>query len=365
MPPSVIFWRKILGLGDGPMTLRPKPLLSSAVLLILLVLLVAPGIIIGWSFYPAAWRAFIVGPRSRPLRNVQFARNPQRQKRGEYLAEGALGCFRCHSERDWSAPGAPPLPGKKGAGHVFADDGRPWLVAPNITSDSDTGAGRWTDDMIARAIREGIGHDGRMLHPQMWYGAFHDLSDEDVASIVVYLRSVPPLRNSLPQTRIPLGRSLRYADLQRPITSPVPAPDFSTPQKRGEYLASVADCVGCHTSWYHPEAPVFAKLFAGGNLIDGPNGFTIVSPNITPDPSGIGYYDENLFLEVMRSGKVKARSLHALMPWLWYGKMTDDDLRDIFAYLRAQQPIKHLVDNTEVPTLCKRCREKHGGGDSN
>jgi hypothetical protein len=50
------------------MTLRPKPLLSSAVLLILLVLLVAPGIIIGWSFYPAAWRRIIVGPRSRPLR---------------------------------------------------------------------------------------------------------------------------------------------------------------------------------------------------------------------------------------------------------------------------------------------------------
>src|SRR6266568_1129705 len=116
------------------MSLRAKRLVSIAVLLILLV---TPGILVGWHFYPDAWHAYIVGPRSRPLKDIQFERTPQRRKRGEYLAEGA--------------PGAPPVSGKKGAGHIFADDGRPWLVAPNITSDSLTGAGRWTDDMIARA----------------------------------------------------------------------------------------------------------------------------------------------------------------------------------------------------------------------
>jgi mono/diheme cytochrome c family protein len=347
------------------MKLNAKRVISIAVLVILVALLVTPRLLYGWGFYPAAWHAFIVGPRSRPLRDVKFARTPERQKRGEYLAEGVLACFRCHSDRDWDAPGAPPVAGKKGGGHIFTDDDRPWLVAPNITSDLDTGAGRWSDDMISRAIREGIGHDGRMLHPQMWYGPFHDLSDEDVASVVVYLRSVPGVHNPLPQTRMPLDRKLRYWDLPQPITSPVPVPDLSTPQKRGEYLANVADCVGCHTSWEHPDAPLFTKLFGGGNLLDGPNGFKIVSPNITSDPSGISYYDESLFIEVMRTGYVKARALHAVMPWVWYGKMTDDDLKDIFSYLRAQEPVKHLVDNTEAPTYCKRCREKHGGGDRN
>jgi len=344
------------------MKLRTKLLISSALLLLLLAV---PGILEGWHVYSDAWHAYIVGPRRRPLRDVQFARTPQRIKRGEYLAEGVLGCFRCHSDRDWNAPGAPPVPGKKGAGHIFADEGRPWLVAPNITSDAQTGAGRWTDDMIARAIREGVGHDGRILHPQMWYGAFHDLSDEDVASIVVYLRTVPPVRNPLPQTRIPLARRMGYVNLPQPIDSPVPAPDLSTPQERGEYLANVADCAGCHTSWYHPDAPVFAKLFGGGNLLEGPGTFKIVSPNLTSDPSGISYYDENLFIEVMRTGHVKARSLHAVMPWFWYGKMADADLRDIFAYLRAQEPVQHSVDNTEAPTFCKRCLETHGGGDRN
>jgi mono/diheme cytochrome c family protein len=137
-----------------------------------------------------------------------------------------------------------------------------------LTSDVETGAGAWTDDMIGRAIREGIGHDGRMLHPQMWYGAFHDLSDEDVASVVVYVRSLPAVRNALPQTRIPFGRRINYADLPQPITAPVPQPDLSTEVKSGEYLANVADCAGCHTSWYHPDAPIFTKLFGGGNAID-------------------------------------------------------------------------------------------------
>jgi hypothetical protein len=61
--------------------------------------------------------------------------------------------LRCH------AP-APPVAALKGAGAVWPD--RPWLVAPNLTADVETGIGRWTDDMLLRAIREGIGHDGRV-----------------------------------------------------------------------------------------------------------------------------------------------------------------------------------------------------------
>jgi hypothetical protein len=333
--------------------------------IVLLTACVTPGLLIGWQVYPAAWHAYIVGPKKRPLRDMKFERTEGRRKRGEYLAQSVLGCFRCHSDRDWNAPGGPPVEGKAGLGHVFADDGRPWLIAPNLTSDVESGAGRWTDDMIARAIREGIGHDGRMLHPQMWYGAFHELSDEDVASVVVYLRSLPPVRNTLPQTHIPFGRRINYANLPQPVAGPVPQPDQSDPVRRGEYLANIADCAGCHTSWYHPDAPIFAKLFGGGNAIDGPNGTVIVSPNITSDPSGISYYDEKLFISSMRTGHVKARTLNPVMPWLWYGKLNDEDLKAVFAYLRSQPAVKHVVDNTEPPTFCKLCQEKHGGGERN
>ena len=66
------------------------------------------------------------------------------------------------------------------------------VVGPNLTPDVETGAGTWCDDQLARAIREGIGHDGRALFPMMPYEDFRHMSDEDLASVVVYLRSLAP-----------------------------------------------------------------------------------------------------------------------------------------------------------------------------
>jgi len=313
--------------------------------------------------YPELWR-LALGPRARKLRNVSYQRTQSRLERGRYLVEGPLACFRCHSDRDWSQPGAPPVPGKIGAGHIFAEDQRPWLVAPNITPDRDTGAGEWSDDMLARAIREGIGHDGRALHPQMWYRAFSDLSDEDVASIVVLLRSIPPIHNPLPRTRLAWKARLRVNLEPQPITTPQPQRPDADFVQWGGYLASVADCVGCHTDWYHPGSEVNEHFFAGGNKIGSPLG-TVFSANLTPDPSGIGYYDAAMFIKVMRTGKVGARVLNGAMPWYWYRNMTDEDLKLIFANLQRLKPVKHIVDNTEPPTYCRRCTQKHGGGDQN
>ena len=75
----------------------------------------------------------------RPLRDITVPRTPDRVARGKYLSEGLLQCFVCHSERDWTKPGAPPVPATKGAGVVWP--GRPWLVAPNLTPDVETDAG--------------------------------------------------------------------------------------------------------------------------------------------------------------------------------------------------------------------------------
>ena len=97
---------------------------------------------------------------ARSLRDITVPRTPERVERGKYLSEGLLQCFVCHSERDWKKPGAPPIPALKGAGQVWP--GRPWLTAPNLTPDNETGSGTWTDDMLIRAIREGVGHDGRL-----------------------------------------------------------------------------------------------------------------------------------------------------------------------------------------------------------
>jgi mono/diheme cytochrome c family protein len=350
--------------GNFAILARAVRKLVFVLIAILIALLLLIGILDHWRTYSSAWR-LVAGPRTRLLRNITFERTEARRARGEYLVEGPLACFRCHSERDWKQPGAPVIENTKGAGHEFSAEGIPNLVAPNITPDPETGAGNWTDDMLARAIREGIGHDGRALHPQMWYRDFHQLSDEDVASVVVYLRSIPPIRRPLPHTQLTVSQKFRFNSMPQPITVPQTDKTFADAKERGEHLEFVADCAGCHTDWYHPGSEVNGKLFAGGNAIPAPEGKMVYSANITPDPTGIAYKDPNIFVEVMRTGLVGGHVIHGVMPWWFYRNMSDEDLKGIFAWLQAQEPVKHVVDNTAQPTFCKRCQQVHGGGELN
>jgi hypothetical protein len=80
-----------------------------------------------------------------------------------------MACDYCHAPYDLKLPGGPPLPGKSGTGLEYSTDYSPKIIASNIASDRESGAGTWTDDMLARAIREGIGHDGWALDPYMPY----------------------------------------------------------------------------------------------------------------------------------------------------------------------------------------------------
>jgi hypothetical protein len=235
---------------------------------------------------------------------------------------------------------------------------------PNITPDPETGAGRWTDDMLARAIREGIGHDGRTLFPMMPYEQFKYMSDEDLASVVVYLRSLPPVSKTLPRTEVPFPVNRLINSVPEPITEPVPEPDRTNPVAYGDYLVRLGACRDCHTPMDDQGQRIPGLEFAGGMTLIGPYG-QITSGNITPDPSGIPYYTADLFVEMIRTGRVKAREIHAQMPWAIYRQQTDEDLRAIFAYLQTVEPVQHRVDNTLPPTDCPRCGLRHGAGDRN
>ena len=330
--------------------------LIRALLGLVVLLLIAIPLTVGW-------RPFI-GPRARPVTTRTFERTPQRLERGHYIATALSGCVYCHSPHDWNAPGDPIITAKLGAGGVmpFADlPGR--IVAPNLTPDPETGAGRWSDDELARAIREGIGHDGRALFPMMPYGHYRHMSDEDLASVVVYFRALSPINNPLPATEIIFPVKYLIRSVPEPITSAVPEPDKSDRVKYGAHLADQAGCSDCHTPQVRGQN-VPGMEWAGGFAFSGPWG-TVASANITPDPSGISYYDEALFLDVMHTDQVKARKLSPIMPVLIYGNMTDDDLKAIFTFLRTVKPVKHRVDNSEPPSDCKLCKQKHGGGSEN
>jgi len=326
---------------------------------------VAAAILVGGISLIAGPRPFL-GPRARVLAPRTFARTPERLARGRYLAEAVSACLDCHSPHDWSRHDAAVLPGMVGSGQEMSAilKGLPGrIVAPNLTPDPETGAGTWSDDALARAIREGIGHDGRALFPMMPYQHFRSLPDEDVASIVVFLRSLPPGRNALPPTEVVFPVKYLIRAVPQPLAAPVPEPDLSDQVKRGAFLVNAAVCADCHTPEKNGQ-PLTGMDFAGGRLLEGAWG-RVSSANITQDPSGIPYYDEEQFVKTLRTGYVGARKLNQIMPWSTFRNMTDRDLQAIYAYLKTVPPVKHRVDNTEPPTYCPIDKTLHGLGQQN
>lgn len=128
-------------------------------------------------------------------------------QRGEYLVE-LLGCGSCHT--DGALEGVPDfdkaLAGSS-IGIAFSNpmgDRRPGIVfPPNLTPDAETGLGAWSDQQIADALRLGAGrHTGRRIVIMPWQG-YNKMTDEDVASIVAYLRSIEPVRHKVPEEVLP------------------------------------------------------------------------------------------------------------------------------------------------------------------
>ena len=310
------------------------------------------------------WRP-ILGPRARSLTSRTFQPSPERLARGAYLTSAVTPCLVCHSES--SDPNAMwvPKPGTEGGGQKWPEPALPFVVVPNITPDRETGAGDWSDDAIARAVREGIGHDGRTLFPLMPYTKFRHMSDEDLASVVTYLRTLPPIRRQLPTSDIPFPVNRLINAEPKPLEAAVPEPDRSTPEKRGEYLVSLAVCGDCHTPLDDRNQPIAGLEFAGGTTIEIPGRPPVAAANLTPSPNGIPYYTEEIFLGAIRTGHVGARPISDIMPWRFFRHMTDEDLTSIFAYLKTLPPVDHSVDNALPPTPCARCGRPHGGGERN
>jgi hypothetical protein len=89
----------------------------------------------------------------------------------------------------------------------------------------------------------------------------------------------------------------------------------------------------------------------------------VAATNLTPDPTGVAHYDAATFVQVMRTGKLG--TLSPVMPWAFFGRMNDEDLRAMYAYVRTLKPLAHVVDNTQPPTPCGVCGIEHGGGARN
>jgi mono/diheme cytochrome c family protein len=318
---------------------------------LLVALLVA---VVGFAAFAAARGQ----SRRRPVKPAHAAvftarPTPARLAHGRYLVETVSGCFDCHSN--------------KGAGRIIPSDFIPLppgsrVVAHNLTPDRETGIGAWSDAEIERAIRHGVARDGRPLFNLMPYWQFQVLTDEDVKSVIVYLRSLPPVRNALPLTKMPFPVKVQMND---PRIPPLPR-NATSLVRRGWYLSRISGCADCHTPILPGGEITPSLLFAGGLHFRGPFG-DVFSLNITPDPSGIGYMTEAMFASTMHTGRVNGTGLklNPVMPFAAFRNLTPADVRALYAYLRTVPPVHHDIDNTDPPTYCKICRQKHGLGDRN
>jgi hypothetical protein len=269
-------------------------------------------------------------------------------ERGHYLANYVTLCVVCHGERDITKFALPLVPGTEGTrGHPFGkEDGVPGVVfPPNITPFA---LKDWTDDEIARAMVQGINKKGDTLFPIMPYFNYNIMPKEDVYSIIAYLRTLKPIDSTTPPRQLEIPLSMLGPLPQSNIDKNV-MPDLSDKVSYGKYLTTIASCGECHTP-RGQQGPDMSKAFAGGFTFSTPF-MKVTTANITPDSAtGIGIWTEEVFVQkfkVNSSDEAVNKNpgkQNTFMPWAEYGKMKEEDLRAIYAYLRTVPPVKNKVE---------------------
>jgi cytochrome c553 len=230
---------------------------------------------------------------------------------GQHIAGAITLCATCH--------------GSNLAGAVIENDNYAMVVAPNITRASGLRALDY-----ARAIRDGVGPSGRVLW-SMPSDEYNRMDDADLAAVIAYLQSLPPVPSNLPASAMrPLGRVLldvgRFplipaASIDRSAPAPAPVTPAATAQY-GQYLVQLAGCARCH-------GPGLS-----GASVPGAPPKAVAATNLTP--AALGAWSEADFVRAMRSGRRPDNvPIDTLMPWPYYAQMTDLELRAIWEFLGA------------------------------
>ena len=207
------------------------------------------------------------------------------------------------------------------------------VASVNLTRGNGGRGNFLTDAQIITAIRHGVGGDGRPLFI-MPSAMYQQLSDDDVAAIVAYVRSVPPVDRAEPVSRLgPLGRVLLATGKLNGIQEAFEidhtaarraAPTAGPTAAYGKYLVTVAGCKLCH-----------GPTLSGGEIQGPPS--PVPAANITP--AGLKAYDEASFFRVLREGKrPSGTAINPAMPWNLTREMNDAEIRAVWNYLQTVPP---------------------------
>jgi mono/diheme cytochrome c family protein len=241
--------------------------------------------------------------------------------RGKHIAE-TRGCNDCHG-RDYA--------GAK----VIEDGAMGRLYGSNLTTGKGSKIIGYTDEDWVRAIRHGVGKDGRGLFimPSVEYSHF---SDEDLAAVIAFLKTVPavdrepvaPAYGPISQILLTLSpeKMIAAATLDHPNVAP-PASIAKAPTvEYGRYVA--ASCMGCH-----------GANFSGGKIEMGPPDWPLAA-NLTKHADGrLGKWTEQDFINVMRTAKrPDGTALNPVMPAA-FGGMDDIELKALWAFFQSLPPV--------------------------
>lgn len=252
-----------------------------------------------------------------PVENITIPTDQASIARGEHVAIIHM-CGDCHND-DFSG----------------ISDSAPGLITvsiPNLTAGAGGVGATNTDEDWVRAIRHGVGYDGRGL-VLMPSGTWYHLSDQDLGALIAYLKSLPPVDNEMPETELwTLGRVMLALGLLPPeivphvisidhdAPRPIP-PEPSVTVEYGLYLART--CMICHG----PE--LNGRTISMG----GPEQY--VALNLTPGGELQGWSEDD-FIKTMRTGITPAgHQINDVMPWEYFGQMTDDELKAVWMYLQS------------------------------
>ena len=253
-------------------------------------------------------------PAGTPPQALKIVGTPEQIQRGQHLADSF--CVSCHTTN-----GKLPLVGGVDMGKDF-----PVPLGSFVTTNL-TPAGPlkdWTDGEILRTLREGVDRNGHKLMMMSNVNVRY-MSDEDIQSVIAYLRSQPAAENP---TQDPPDRPTLLAALMAgigllpsgnpPVTSAITAPPKGVTAEYGQYLLSYQDCRGCH----------------GPDLNGGTSPFLPKGPSLRV----VKGWTQEQFVSTLRDGvDPSGHNLSQAMPWRDLGKLDDDELGAIFKYLITLQ----------------------------
>lgn len=250
-------------------------------------------------------------------------------EKGRYLTTAA-DCFACHTMRSGGKPFAGGRPIETPFGNI---------TTPNITPDSETGIGAWTDDQFVRAVRDGVRPDGGRLYPAMPFTAYTKMSRDDVLAIRAYLKTVEPVHHAVTANTLPFPFNIRLAmrawdALYFTAGEFKPDPARSPIWNRGAYLVEgPGHCGACHTP----------KTFLGGDKTDawlrGSKLQGWSAPDITNDTNeGLGRWSEADIADFLKTGHNHITAATGPMAEAVAdstSQMSDDDRKAIATYLKS------------------------------